>query len=87
MSLANDTRRLDKMLHNYQQIGDMRKTDATAFLCKVHQTMEKYQRELRIPDRSIKVFGYLANNPSALIIPDKNVKEAFEWAKKALAVR
>lgn len=87
MSLANDTKRLDKMLHNYQQIGDYRTSEATAFLGKVYQAMERYKRELCIPDRSMKVFYYLVNNPKALIIPDKNVTEAFEWAKKAMAVR
>ena len=87
MSIANHKRRLDNMLHSYQQIGDYRRQEVTAFLCKVYQTMERYKHELGIPDRSMKVFCYLVSNPGALIIPDKNVTEAFEWAKKAMAMQ
>lgn len=87
MSVSNDTRRLDKMMHNYQRLGDFRKSEAQAFLGQVYQAMERHKSELRIPDRSMKVFGYFVQNPGALIIPDKNVTEAFEWAKKAMAMQ
>lgn len=75
---------IDQMLHDCNREGHGRSVGLSDNLTKIVLRMEHYQRELDIPDRDIKIVSYFARHPSAVIIPEKNVRAAFSSARRAM---
>lgn len=76
---------LDEILHDKKnKINPARSEESSTLLSVAAAAMKTRQKELRIPDRSITIIRYLADNPRAVIIADDNIKRAFEHAKEAV---
>ena len=88
MTKMNPCARLDRLLHRNVRNGELwRGTRTVELLCSAVAAMEKHQQRLAIPDRYITVMRYLADHPTALIIPDANVTKAFQYAKQAFSMQ
>ena len=84
----NPCARLDRLLRRDARHGEMCRGRNTAeLLSSAVAAMEKQKQHLSIPDRYIAVMRYLADHPTALIIPDANVNKAFQYAKQAFSMQ
>lgn len=84
----NPCARLDRLLRRDARYGEMCRGKSTVeLLSSAVAAMEKHQQRLAIPDRYIAVMRYLADHPTALIIPDANVTKAFGYAKQAFSMQ
>lgn len=75
-----------KMLQKHWAWGSVRTDAQTRTLSEVLTLMMKYQVRANVTDRNIAVMAYLAKNPSALLVGDKNVVDAFDAGLRALEV-
>lgn len=75
---------IDRLLRNYQTTDHYRSSNTQDNLHKVLIRMQRYQEELHIPDRAIRIVAYFARNDRAVIIPDANVRQAFLHARRAM---
>lgn len=82
--IRSDAARLDRIAQA-RSVSPYRDTREATFLRRVVGRMEEKQRLLQIPDRSINVMRYLADNPSAYIVFDANVSQAWADARRAVS--
>lgn len=76
---------LDEILHDKKnKTNPSRTEESSTLLSMAAATMAARQKELNIPQRSIAIIRYLADNPRAVIIAEENVRQAFEHAKEAV---
>lgn len=77
--------RLDRMLRRKVSEYASRGDSDSEFLAKAADLMQLRKDRLKIPDRSIVIISYLATHNTAVIVPDANVTQAFNDAKRAFA--
>lgn len=88
MPRLNPDTRLDRMLRKSEKELYAKRTDSDCeFLHLAANVMTAQREKLRIPQKAIAIIRYLAREPMALIIPDANVTQAFNYAKQAFSVR
>lgn len=82
MSELSPDVRLDRIMRG----RDATRNDHTSeFLATCAARMETNRRRLGISTHSIAIIQYLASHPSAIIVLEPNVRQAFTDAKKAFA--
>lgn len=77
---------LESLLHKKEnKTHPNRSEEQSALLNEAARAMETHQVRLQIPQRYIRIMHYLADNPRAVLIADRNVTMAFRYAKEAMA--
>lgn len=83
--IRNKCDRLDALLYSADRMrNNGRSPESTALLEEAAGAMERQQARLRIPQKDITIIRYLAANPGAVIVQERNVLGAFKWAKAAV---
>lgn len=82
MSLSNQVKRLEQILHSNRINGD-RSQEQCDLLSVAAVAMETHRVRLKIPEKDIKIIRYLASNPRAVLVKEPNVLGAFRSAKEA----
>lgn len=82
--IRSDAARLDRIAQA-RSVSPYRDTRQAKFMQRVVDRMEEKKRLLQIPERSINVMRYLADNPAACIVFDANVSQAWADARRAVS--